>query len=505
MPILKRLVATVPAVWTAWVIARILLGLIILNDYSPRGDVAYYFYGEFGDDPTMMTEYPHAGTWPVEVLTFLIGNRIDAFYIAFVLMCMLFDALFLAFVLRGHQNNSRVYYAGWLWVFFGTLTGQVFYMRLDIFPALAVAAAAACIVRWPNIAAALLAFATTMKLWPGVLAAGLVGRLTKGKTWLRLLSFFGALIALCAVTVFTRGWDRLISPLTYQENRGLQIESIPATPFIYQAFFEPERWEMGYASSKSFEISGPGVDQAITWSTYAMIATIAFALLWALWRFFVGTWHPRSTIAFFAVMVLLLIATNKVFSPQYIVWFGPLLAVAIRQPKMAGTPKTHVVIRVLLALLALLTLVCAGLGSFVYPANYNFIWQDVGVEYAPVAALALRNILIVVMAVLALIWLTLETWCDWKMSKHDPSAETSPASAPLATTPGADASDAVPASVASPSAANPSTATPSTPDSGTASTSQASTSEASARDTSENPGPASSSKASPQAISAESP
>ena len=117
MPILKRLVATVPAVWTAWVIARILLGLIILNDYSPRGDVAYYFYGEFGDDPTMMTEYPHAGTWPVEVLTFLIGNRIDAFYIAFVLMCMLFDALFLAFVLRGHQNNSRVYYAGWLWVF----------------------------------------------------------------------------------------------------------------------------------------------------------------------------------------------------------------------------------------------------------------------------------------------------------------------------------------------------------------------------------------------------
>src|SRR5699024_4773086 len=106
-------------------------------------------------------------------------------------------------VLRGHQNNSRVYYAGWLWVFFGTLTGQVFYMRLDIFPALAVAAAAARIVRWPNIAAALLAFATTMKLWPGVLAAGLVGRLTKGKTWLRLLSFFGALIALCAVTVFT--------------------------------------------------------------------------------------------------------------------------------------------------------------------------------------------------------------------------------------------------------------------------------------------------------------
>src|SRR5699024_1997708 len=161
--------------------------------------------------------------------------------------------------------------------------------------------------------------------------------------------------------------------------------------------------------------------------------------------------------------------------------------------------KTRIVIRVLLALLALLTLVCAGLGSFVYPANYNFIWQDVGVEYAPVAALGLRNILIVVMAVLALIWLALETWCDWKMSKHDPSAESSPASTPLAPTPGADTEDAVPASVASPSAANPSTATPSTPDTDTASTS-----EASARDASAHPDTASRPKASPQAISAES-
>lgn len=417
MPVLRRLFASVPAVWTAWILARIALGFIILNNFTPRGDVAYYFFGEFGDDPTMMTEYPHAGTWPVEILTGLIGNRLDAFYIAFVLMCMLFDALFHALVLRGHQKNSRVFIAGWFWALFGTLAGQVFYMRLDIFPALAVAAAAACITRWPNLASAMLAFATTMKLWPGVLAAGLVGRFNKGKTWLRLLSFFGAVAALCAVTVLTQGLDRLISPLTYQGDRGLQIESIPATPFVYQAFFEPERWKMGYASSKSFEIAGPGVDQAIAWSTYAMVAVVAFALVWALWRFFAGGWQPRSTIAFFAVMVLLLIVTNKVFSPQYIVWFGPLLAVAIRQPKIEGTPKARLAIRILLGVLALMTLVTAGLGTYVYPTNYNFIWNDVGVKYAPVAALAVRNGLIVAMAVLALVWLAIETWRDSKLSQ----------------------------------------------------------------------------------------
>src|SRR5699024_2304095 len=129
---------------------------------------------------------------------------------------MLVDALFLALVLSNHHANPRVCIAGWFWIFFGTLTGQVFYMRLDIFPAFSVAAAAACLVWWPDIASALLAFATTMKLWPGVLAAGLVGRCGNRKSWLRLLSFCAALGTLCAITVVTSGWQRLLSPFTYQ-------------------------------------------------------------------------------------------------------------------------------------------------------------------------------------------------------------------------------------------------------------------------------------------------
>ena len=436
MPVLRRLFATIPAMWTAWVIARIMLGFIIFRDHSPRGDVAYYFYGILGNDPSMMTEYPHAGTWPVEVLTALIGDHIDAFYIAFVLMCMLVDALFLALVLSNHHANPRVWLAGWFWIFFGTLTGQVFYMRLDIFPALTVAAAAACLVRWPNIASALLAFATTMKLWPGVLAAGLVGRFSNRKSWLRLLSFFTALVALCAITVVTSGWQRLLSPLTYQSDRGLQIESVFATPFVYQAFYEPTRWEMGYAESKSFEISGPGVDQAIAWSTYSMSAVIAFALAWALWRFLAGGWNPRSTIAFFGVMILLLIITNKVFSPQYIVWFAPLLAVALRQPQMSEHqlkhPRTHRAISILMVSLAVLTLVTAALGSYVYPSNYNFIWAQVGVEFAPVAALALRNLLIVIMTVLALCWLALEARCEARAQSKHSAAQQHLAEAPVA-------------------------------------------------------------------------
>ena len=123
-----------------------------------------------------------------------------------------------------------------------------------------------------------------MKLWPGVLAAGLVGRFNKSATWQRLLAFFCTIVAVCTVTIAASGTERLISPLSYQGVRGLQLESIPATFLLLQAHRTPGRWHLGYAPSKSFEISGPGVDTAMTWSSIATIAMLVFAVGWALYR-----------------------------------------------------------------------------------------------------------------------------------------------------------------------------------------------------------------------------
>ena len=66
MPVLRRR-HTIPAMWTAWVLARIMLGFII-SAIIPRADVVIT-YGILGNELSMMTEYLHAGTWPVEVLT----------------------------------------------------------------------------------------------------------------------------------------------------------------------------------------------------------------------------------------------------------------------------------------------------------------------------------------------------------------------------------------------------------------------------------------------------
>lgn len=424
-----KLIASVPAVWLGWVVARLVLIYLLKIDHSPRGDVAYYFAGLYGTDPTQMTEYPHAGTWPTVLLGWLTGEDITTFYIGFTVITLLVDAAFLALLLRHHPTQPRAFQAAWFWVFFGTAAGHTFVWRLDIFPAVAVAGAAALLATRPLFASALLGFATTMKLWPGVLAAGLVGRFNQSKTWQRLLAFFCTIFALCGVTIATSGVDRLLSPLNYQGVRGLQLESIPATFLLLQAHHHPGRWHLGYAPSKSFEISGPGVNTAMLWSTVAMTAMLVFAIGWALYRLFAGGWATRTTMAFFTVMVLLLIATNKVFSPQYIVWLGPLVAVVIRQ----RLPRGFASLKVLQGLIAVCTIVAAGLGTLVYPFNYDYIWHYVGEKMFPVYVLAARNILILVMVLIGLIWLGLEVAFSKRLAHAGGEQPDSPSALPADT------------------------------------------------------------------------
>ncbi|KKO80047.1 DUF2029 domain-containing protein [Corynebacterium aurimucosum] len=392
-------------------LARLFLIYLLVNETGPLGDVRYYLAGVYGDNPRDMTEYPQVGTWPSVLLAWITGDDFEAYAIGFTAMVLLADGAFLALLLRHHRSNPGAYSAGWFWVFFGTAAGHVFAWRLDLYPALLVAGAGALLATRPRLASALLAWATAAKLWPGVLAAGLVGRANSRDTWQRLAAFFGSLVALCLGVAAMTSVDRVLSPLTYQGERGLQIESLAATWFVYQAHRHPNVWTMGYAASKSYEISGPGVDTALAISTIATGAALVWFVGVAFVHFLRGFWSPHSTVVFFIAAILLLIATNKVFSPQYIVWLGPILAVALRSPvpKSTGGQRQRAAdikgVRTIMAILAVGT---AALGTVIYPYGYDYIWFYVGEDPNPVYALVLRNQLILVMAVLALYWHRLE-------------------------------------------------------------------------------------------------
>ncbi|HHU67193.1 DUF2029 domain-containing protein [Corynebacterium sp.] len=402
---------SVPVVWLGWIVSRLLLLRLILAEPMPFGDVRYYYRGVSGADPTALTEYPDAGVWPVRLLGWLTGLEGLAFVVGFLAMNALLDAAVLALLLR---RGERRFTAGWFWVFFGLATGHVLWLRLDLVPGVLVAGTAALLFTRPAVGAAVLAAAAAVKLWPAVLAAGLVGGLRRSGTWVRVGSFLLSLVGLAGVTWVTAGSGRLLSPLSYQGDRGIQIESVAATPFLLRAHGDPEAYWMGYAASKSYEIHGPGTDLAVRAADVALYAVLAFALGWAVWQLFADRWRPRTAVAFLLLLVLLLMVANKVFSPQYIVWVGPLLAVCLR---VSGSR--------LVAWTAGLAVVAAALGLYVYPYHYDELWYSPGTAGVEIAVLAVRNLLIVVMTVLTAAWLAREVRLSGRPAPDAPGRERS--------------------------------------------------------------------------------
>ena len=388
----------------AWVAANaVIVGILIFWPFA-KGDPMYYFRNSLGK-PTHpshgalpLSEYPDAGLWPVRAIIQVCGDHAHVFLTLFSGFLIACSTVFFFYLL------NRSHRAALFWTAFTAAAGPIVYSRLDLIPGLLVAATAAALFTHPKVASALLGFAAMSKLWPAALAAGLVDRWNRSATWARLATFGGTLVVVGAITALTSGWDRLVSPLTYQDVRGLQIESILATPLIVAAAFFPGHWHIDKAPSKSFEIFGPGVDQLGTASRVLMACTMWFGLAWALWHFLGDAWSPRSTALFFLTMVLLLIVSNKVFSPQYVVWFGPVLAVLLaKQPgDMPSAPKraeTQVEADTLRKL-TWLSVLAAGLTTVVFPFTYNLLFE--GPHWFAALVLTARNILMVYITYLAL-------------------------------------------------------------------------------------------------------
>lgn len=388
-------IGSIPSLCVLWAISRIALVKLIMFDLRPTGDVNYYYVGIFGLSPGALQEYPAVGVWPIKALSWITGSEHAVFVVGFAVLCLLFDALFFGALLTVNQERfpgSR--FAAVVWIIFGLATQHVFLLRLDIMCGVAVGLAALCYFVNPHRASALIAIATMMKLWPGILAAGLVGGFRSMSSWIRLAVFFTTSAVLVVIVYFVDGFDRLVSPLAYQTDRGIQIESIPGTWFMYKALGDPEHYSVYYATSKSFEVTGPNIETALMISSWAMLATVVFGVLWAFVNFLFDRWNPEATLAWSIVMVLLVICTNKVLSPQYVLWIAPLIVVAV-----AVRPRSWAV-----RLLAIMSIFIAFFSWVVYPARYDDIISVPFDTSLTVYVLIARNLLYLVSLFVAFGW-----------------------------------------------------------------------------------------------------
>ncbi|RRD49808.1 DUF2029 domain-containing protein [Buchananella hordeovulneris] len=312
----------------AWLTTRLYL---LSAAAGVDNDPTYYFTSlrDAADGWQTLREYPVAAVGLMRGLNFLAGADLATFRILFLLVNLACDLAFVWLLLR--QPSPWRHLAVWVWIVGVACLGGFIMYRFDLIPATLAAGAVLLLVgrdaagaRRSAAAGALLALAISLKLWPAALVPVLWAAARRRLPFLAGLTASLAILTTWAVAV--AGGERFLSALTNQGERGLQIESVWATPVQLLRYFDPgaawAEWEFG-----AIHLHGTLVGPMLALSTAATALGGAYilALAWQLARR-----RPPATAALASlVTVLIVVASSAVFSAQFVIWALPLASLAL--------------------------------------------------------------------------------------------------------------------------------------------------------------------------------
>ena len=224
----------------AWVVTRLLmLGILALFESFIVGDVYYYHRKiaglfEVGLPGTLM-EYPTPVVWILTLPYGLSLGNARGYLVVFMIFMLALDAAFTYAVWRsgGRRHDVAVDF----WIAFVFLVGPLSYERFDMIPAVLAGGALLAARTRPWVAGALTGLGAAIKLWPALLIPALLADKERRKP--TAIGFVVVGFGLALISLVTGGVQRLFSPLTWQSGRGLQIESIWASPLMLLRMVDP--------------------------------------------------------------------------------------------------------------------------------------------------------------------------------------------------------------------------------------------------------------------------
>jgi hypothetical protein len=314
--------------------------------------------------------------WP---LVGFVGTS-GAYLIGWAVLVTAVDAVaFGTLVGRGGTGSRRA--AGWFWIAALLLLGPIAMYRIDAVTVALAVIGGLWLTRRPLVATALLTVAAWIKIWPGALVLAAV---VAARGRIRMALTAAVACAAIVLVLFLVGADRhLFGFLTEQTGRGLQIEAVAATPFLWLAHLGAASIDYSF-EILTFQIDAPGAQELAGLLTPIMVLAVAAVLGIGMVKAVRGASFPRLFPPLALVLVVTLIVTNKVGSPQFQSWLiAPVILWIILDRTRSRLPA------------GIVLMLCA-LTCVIYPLTYDALLR---VELFPVLLVTARNLLLLVLLV----------------------------------------------------------------------------------------------------------
>lgn len=286
---------------------------------------------------------------------------------------------------------TRVSTAGaWWWLGFLALLGPVAVGRLDAVVAPLMVVALVSAVRRPAVASALLALGAWIKIAPGAL---LLPVLAAARRPVRDVVLPAAAVCVVVVGAVAAGGGlaNIASFLTTQTSRGLQVESVGATGWVLARLVRgtPDITVELNETLVTWEVHGPGTTAAAGVLDVLLVLAVA-AVAGALWLARAEGRAREALLPAALTVLLALVVTNKVGSPQFLAWLAAPIAVALSRPGEAGRRWSRRA--------GAVALVAAALTQVVFPWGYGHLLAGDPVVSVVLAA---RNVALVALLAIA--------------------------------------------------------------------------------------------------------
>jgi hypothetical protein len=377
-------------VWGAFVAVHLWLGL--LNLYAPGlplGDVTivYKFWSEQALSAGFLVGIDSVWVYPILALVPMLGAAAlgPTFYAStWLTMVMLLNAVAFGVLTGWGRSRDRTGVAWW-WVLFLLLLGPIALGRIDSITIPFAIVGVLLLASRPRAAAVLLTIGTWIKVWPAALLAAVV--VASKQRWRVVVASIAASVAIVVVPLVLGRGSNVLSFITAQTGRGLQIEAPVSSIWLWRAIGGmPDSFIYYDNQILTYQVTGAGADIASAVMTPLLgLVAIGLCLLGAF------ALHNRAASSdvlppLALALVTALIAFNKVGSPQFITWLAVpvILGLTMRVPGHVWSFRVP----------AVLVGVIAALTQVVYPYLYGWL---LGLHPALLAVLTIRNLLLFVL------------------------------------------------------------------------------------------------------------